>query len=218
MRARITLTHPAYTAYVKTGDANPDIKVHSFDGFLASDKYVNEMIDDLSGALSIDLYAKTEYVDEQLSHKADISALDEYATVEYVDSQVSSKADTSALTNYYTKSETSSASSISAALDEKQDNLISSQTIALSAATSDYQTTMVFDDGTTSSFAWYGDFDFQKIYDAGLFDVDTQKWVKNPITVKVGRGVTRITGGLNSTLSLENVFISDSVTEMINAF
>lgn len=77
---------------------------------------------------------------------------------------------------------------------------------------------MWFDDGTVSSFAWYGPYDFQRNYDAGLYDPDARVWLKNPVTVKIGRGITFIAGALNSTLSLDTVFIPDTVSAMVNAF
>ena len=100
------------------------------------------------------------------------------------------------------------------------------------------KTKITFKDGSSQEYDWSGEINQQTMNDAGLYDLDSYMWIKEPKTVEIGTNVTSIEwyafydcGGLKSVtipssvtsigssvfsgcISLGSITIPDSVTSI----
>lgn len=78
------------------------------------------------------------------------------------------------------------------------------------------KTKITFIDGSVEEYNWSGEITRQKMIDAGLYDGDSNSWIKVPTTVEIGTNVTSIGGGaFGGCYGLTSVTIPDSVTSIV---
>lgn len=100
----------------------------------------------------------------------------------------------------------------------KQDKLADAQISAIDSVVDERATVITFSDNTTSSFNWVGEINHQTIVNAGLYDSQREDWIKYPVNVKIGTGVTSIMDGAFIGCSeLFVVIIPDTVTSLGDA-
>lgn len=84
--------------------------------------------------------------------------------------------------------------------------------LALSAWTDCVDTVVTFDDGSVSAFCWKGEVNGDTMVDSGLFDKNVVRWIKHPVYVEIGSGVTGIgENAFNGCQSLSAVSIPNGV-------
>ena len=77
------------------------------------------------------------------------------------------------------------------------------------------ETRITFSDGSSDTYEWSGEIDYNTMVDVGLFNADEWTWIKEPVTVDIGNTVTSIgDSAFYGCSSLTSVTIPDSVTSI----